>query len=119
MDAKRKALRIAWVNMRQRCRNPHHPRFPHYGAKGIGIDPRWESFEQFAADMGATWWPGASLHRIRTTMDYELTTVVWLSRGFHSRLHNIIHRDQMREWGRKAHRMRRERQSALQHQLFA
>jgi hypothetical protein len=38
--------------MRQRCQNPNDPAYAHYGGRGIRVDPRWESFEKFAADVG-------------------------------------------------------------------
>lgn len=42
----------AWTSMRQRCENPNHPRYPLYGARGIFVCDRWQSFDQFYADMG-------------------------------------------------------------------
>lgn len=42
----------AWTALRDRCKNPNNPRFEHYGGRGIVVDPRWDSFEQFYADMG-------------------------------------------------------------------
>jgi hypothetical protein len=41
-----------WVAMIQRCSNPKHPVYSHYGARGIRVCERWEKFENFYADMG-------------------------------------------------------------------
>jgi hypothetical protein len=41
-----------WINMRQRCLNPTHPHYHHYGGRGIAIHPDWDMFPQFLADMG-------------------------------------------------------------------
>jgi hypothetical protein len=41
-----------WVNMRQRCLNPNHPHYSHYGGRGITIHPDWDLFPQFLMDMG-------------------------------------------------------------------
>lgn len=41
-----------WLGMRQRCGNPSSPAYKNYGGRGIAIDPRWECFEMFHADMG-------------------------------------------------------------------
>lgn len=38
----------AWKAMRQRCADKENE---HYGGRGITIDPRWDSFEQFLKDM--------------------------------------------------------------------
>lgn len=43
----------SWVAMRRRCRcdtDPAH--WPRYGGRGITIDPAWDDFHQFLADMG-------------------------------------------------------------------
>lgn len=43
---------VSWMLMRQRCTNPKHKSFAEYGGRGITICERWESFENFLADMG-------------------------------------------------------------------
>lgn len=45
-------LRAIWDNMRQRCRNPNNNKYRNYGARGITIDPAWDDFWTFVADMG-------------------------------------------------------------------
>jgi hypothetical protein len=43
----------AWDAMKQRCENPNHPAFRHYGGRGIKVCKRWsESFEAFFRDVG-------------------------------------------------------------------
>lgn len=41
-----------WRKMRERCRNPKSAQWKWYGARGISVCARWESFENFLADMG-------------------------------------------------------------------
>lgn len=41
-----------WSTMRQRCNNPKRRSYPDYGGRGIVVDPRWDDFAQFVADMG-------------------------------------------------------------------
>jgi hypothetical protein len=38
--------------MRDRCTNPRHHAYALYGGRGIAVCARWESFENFLADMG-------------------------------------------------------------------
>lgn len=42
----------SWVYIYQRCHNPKHRSFAHYGGRGIRVCARWRSFENFYADMG-------------------------------------------------------------------
>jgi hypothetical protein len=38
---KRHPLYLVWANMKQRCLNPKHKHFKHYGGRGIGICGAW------------------------------------------------------------------------------
>lgn len=42
----------SWTAMRVRCRNPKAPNYYKYGGVGIDFCQRWDSFENFLADMG-------------------------------------------------------------------
>ncbi len=59
-----------WSNMRRRCEDPNHPRYPDWGGRGIKVCDRWQIFENFLADMGDCP-PGMSLDRIDVNGDYE------------------------------------------------
>jgi len=41
-----------WVQIIQRCENPHAIGYDEYGAKGIKVCERWHKFENFIKDMG-------------------------------------------------------------------
>lgn len=67
----------AWSQMRQRCYNPKQTSYKYYGARGIKVCERWESFECFKEDMLATWYHGASLDRRKGNEDYSPTNCRW------------------------------------------
>lgn len=52
----------AWASMLNRCSNPRCPKWQIYGGRGIRVCKRWQSFENFLADMGEAP-PGKSLDR--------------------------------------------------------
>lgn len=43
---------MSWQSMRGRCQNPKDSCFSDYGGRNIQVCERWQSFENFLADMG-------------------------------------------------------------------
>ncbi|MHB8124661.1 MAG: NUMOD3 domain-containing DNA-binding protein [Desulfitobacteriaceae bacterium] len=41
-----------WVAMLNRCQNLNTPKYKDYGGRGITVCERWQTFENFLADMG-------------------------------------------------------------------
>jgi len=75
-DGSPRKLYHIWTGMRSRCRNPKARRFARYGGRGIQVCERWQTFSNFAADMGDP--PdGTSLERINRDGDYEPGNCIW------------------------------------------
>jgi hypothetical protein len=70
---------IAWSSMRGRCLNPNNGKYYRYGARGIKVCERWDSYENFLMDMGKKPSPRHSLDRINVHGDYEPSNCRWLS----------------------------------------
>lgn len=56
-------LYIIWANMLQRCTNVSRPDWNFYGGRGITYQDGWGIYSNFKADMGSTYFDGASLDR--------------------------------------------------------
>lgn len=65
-----------WSAMKSRCSNPSDKNFANYGGRGIKVDPRWSSFENFLADMGEPP-PGTILDRKEVNGNYEKDNCRW------------------------------------------
>jgi hypothetical protein len=62
-------LYTAWQQMIGRCTNPKNHKYGDYGARGITVDSRWLTFENFYEDMGDR--PeGKTLDRIDNDLGY-------------------------------------------------
>jgi hypothetical protein len=68
----------SWNSMRSQCNNPNDPKYYCYGGCGIIVHPRWDSFDDFYADMGAR--PvNMVLGRIDKSGNFELDNCRWMT----------------------------------------
>lgn len=76
----RTKIYAVWRSMRGRCKNPRAKSYANYGGRGIKVCDRWESFDNFYADVGQAPFQGASLDRINNDGDYEPGNVRWATK---------------------------------------
>ena len=68
---------LAWQEMRRRCRDISRPYAKNYVLRGITVCKRWDSFKNFAADMGPHPGKGWSLERRDVNGNYEPSNCIW------------------------------------------
>jgi len=66
--------------MLNRCRNKNDPKYKFYGARGIKVCDRWNSFENFYADMSEGYKKGLWIDRLNNNGNYEKENCAWKNR---------------------------------------
>lgn len=74
-----------WTNMITRCTNERSPNWKRYGGRGINICERWRTFDNFKADMFASYQHHVTTHGERRTSiersnnngNYDSTNCRW------------------------------------------
>lgn len=66
-----------WLGMKKRCENRRCKAYRHYGGRGVVVCERWQTFENFYADMGTRPSPKHSIDRKDVNGNYEPGNCRW------------------------------------------
>lgn len=80
VGGKQPKLYQVWSQIKQRCFNKNNKKYPEYGGRKIGMDPRWrESYSTFQSDIHRLLGPcrGQALGRKDIDKGYWPDNVVW------------------------------------------
>jgi hypothetical protein len=65
--------------MKSRCFDTRDKRYSDYGGRGITVCDRWHDLENFIADMGPSYFEGATIERENFNGNYEPSNCTWVT----------------------------------------
>jgi len=84
-----------WLEMRRRCLNSKHPRYEHYGGRGIKVYQKWKhdpvKFIKWAEKNG--WRKGLYLDRKKNDQGYNPDNCRFISIGLSNRNTQLLRKD--------------------------
>ena len=79
LGRKKQKARDRWRNMMRRCYRTDHPKYKHYGGRGITVCERWHDFHAWFDDVGEPPGPNLSWDRIDNNGNYEPGNMRWVT----------------------------------------
>ena len=76
---------LAWTNIHRRCEDPKDVAYARYGGLGVAVCERWNTFENFIADMGLKPSKAHSIERRDNTKGYSPDNCHWATQKEQSR----------------------------------
>ena len=70
-------LYTRWMGMKQRCCNPNHKDWKHYGEKGVSVCSEWVNDFMAFVDWAKDDWHGLTLDRIDGSKGYSPDNCRW------------------------------------------
>lgn len=81
-----KGVYSSWQNMKSRCLNTKHPKYPRYGGRGINVCDEWLDITPFYSwALSSGWAPGLTIDRINYDLNYCPENCRWVSAADNSR----------------------------------
>lgn len=82
----------SWQAMMQRCNHKSQKSYADYGARGIAVCEKWQTFKGFYDDMGDTYVDGLTIDRVDVNGGYFKENCVWSTRSTqnNNKRNNII-----------------------------
>lgn len=79
-EGKRHPIYDVWAAMLRRCQNPRNPAYKYYGARGISVCERWQTFTHFLEDMLPSYRSDLQIERIDNNKGYCKENCKWDTR---------------------------------------
>lgn len=82
-----------WANMLHRCQKESAANYHSYGGRGISVCQRWQTYENFLADMGRRPSSEHSLERVNVNGNYEPGNCIWATKEVqvNNTTRNVVH----------------------------
>lgn len=75
----------SWKRMHTRCYDRSYHSYHRYGGRGILVCERWLEYSNFKADMGGTYYIGASLERLNNNQGYHPDNCAWVPKHLNNK----------------------------------